>query len=135
VRESAGQLLRFSAVGTVGFLVDAGILQGLLTLGLDPYTGRLLSYLAAATTTWVFNRRFTFRIRGGEGLVREWLHYLVANGIGGLLNYATYTVLLLVSDLMRAWPVLAVAVGSGVGLTFNFVANKYVVFRRHLAER
>lgn len=134
--ETAGQFLRFSVVGTIAFLIDAATLQAGLWLGLDPYSGRVVSYLVAATGAWALNRRYTFRLgTAGGGLLREWVQYLVANAAGGLANYATYAACLLTSEVMRAWPVLAVAAGSGVGLTFNFLANKYYVFRRGLAAR
>jgi len=133
--ESAGQFLRFSVVGVIAFLFDAATLQAALWLGLDPYSGRVVSYLVAATAAWTLNRRYTFRLRTGDGLLREWLHYLVANAVGGAINYLTYAACLLLSDLMRAWPVLAVAAGSGAGLTFNFAANKYYVFRAALRAR
>jgi putative flippase GtrA len=130
LRESAGELLRFSAVGVVAFVIDAGTLQTALWLGLDPYSGRVVSYLFAATSAWAMNRRYTFRVGSDEGLAREWLAYLGANAVGGLINYGTYVAALWASDLARAWPVLAVAAGSVAGLFFNFAVNKFYVFRR-----
>jgi putative flippase GtrA len=130
LQESAGQFLRFSAVGVVAFVIDAGTLQTALWLGLDPYSGRVVSYLFAATSAWAMNRRYTFRVGSDEGLVREWLAYLGTNAFGGLVNYGTYVVALWASDLARAWPVLAVGAGSVAGLFFNFAVNKYYVFRQ-----
>lgn len=130
LQESAGQFLRFSAVGVVAFLVDAGTLQSALWLGLDPYSGRVVSYLFAATSAWAMNRRYTFRVGSAEGLGREWLAYLGANAFGGLVNYGTYVAAIWASDLARAWPVLAVGAGSVAGLFFNFAVNKYYVFRQ-----
>lgn len=133
LRESTSEFLRFSVVGVVAFIIDASTLQSALWLGLDPYSGRVLSYLVAATSAWAMNRRYTFRVGRDEGLVREWLAYLAANALGGLANYATYVAALWLSALARAWPVLAVAAGSVAGLAFNFVVNKYYVFRRSWA--
>ena len=130
LRESTGQFLRFALVGVLAFLVDAGVLQAALALGLDPYSGRVASYLCAATAAWAMNRRYTFRVPGREGLAREWLAYLAANAIGGLVNYATYVAALWLFEAVRAWPVLGVGAGSVAGLAFNFVVNKYWVFRR-----
>ena len=61
MRKMIEQFLRFGVVGTVGFLVDAAVLLGMLALGLGPYGGRVLSYLAAASTTFALNRAWTFR--------------------------------------------------------------------------
>ena len=114
----------------LAFLVDASVLQAALALGLDPYSGRVASYLCAATAAWAMNRRYTFRVPGREGLAGEWLAYLAANAIGGLVNYGTYVLALWLSGAVRTWPVLGVAAGSVAGLAFNFVVNKYWVFRR-----
>ena len=130
LRESTGQFLRFAVVGVLAFLVDASVLQAALALGLDPYSGRVASYLCAATAAWAMNRRYTFRVPEREGLAGEWLAYLAANAIGGLVNYGTYVLALWLSGAVRTWPVLGVAAGSVAGLAFNFVVNKYWVFRR-----
>lgn len=124
----ASRFLRFCIVGAVGYLIDAGVL--LLArdaLGLDLYSGRLLSYLAAATATWFLNRRFTFAV-ARRATIREWAAYLLANGVGALVNYAVYAAAILASDTMRAWPALAVAAGSLAGLAVNYGANRFYVF-------
>jgi len=55
-----GQLLRFAAVGCVGFAVDVAMLQLLRAAGAGLLWGRAGSFLVAATTTWALNRRYTF---------------------------------------------------------------------------
>jgi len=129
-RPIQGQLLRFCIVGAVAFLVDAGIVQGLVVWAQwNHYGARVLSYLAAASTAWGLNRRYTFGA-GSAPIHREWLTYLAVNIGGGLVNYATYAALVLASDLVRAQPWLGVAAGSVSGLMVNFAANKWFVFRR-----
>ena len=54
LRESTGQFLRFAVVGVLAFLVDASVLQAALALGLDPYSGRVASYLCAATAALIW---------------------------------------------------------------------------------
>ena len=55
----AREFLSFAVVGTIGFVVDLGVLYVVApTLGW--YGGRVLSFLAAASVTWALNRRFTF---------------------------------------------------------------------------
>ncbi|MGH8576331.1 MAG: GtrA family protein, partial [Gammaproteobacteria bacterium] len=52
-RSNSGRFLRFGLVGTAGFVVDAAALTAAMAwLGLGPYGGRVVSYLAAATFTW-----------------------------------------------------------------------------------
>jgi putative flippase GtrA len=126
---SAGQFLRFSVVGVIALGVDWVALKSALWAGLDLYSGRAFSYLAAATAAWALNRRFTFRVSGGDNLLRQWLRYLGANAVGGVVNYASSVGSAQLFPTLRDWPLAIVAVGSLAGLVFNFVANKYYVFR------
>jgi putative flippase GtrA len=127
----SAQFLRFAAVGAAGFLVDVGVLYALHYLGLDLYLARLLSFLAAATFTWLGNRRFTFAApaRRAARLGGEWASYVAAMGLGGLVNYGTYAVLITLFELFRAQPWLAVAAGTGAGLAVNFVTARHILHR------
>ena len=87
------QLLWFSAVGAVGLVVDVAVLL-LAREWLGVYAARLLSFLAAATVTWLLNRRLTFGGQRATGsLWHEYLGYLGLMVAGGLVNYAVYSLL------------------------------------------
>jgi putative flippase GtrA len=124
------QFAWFCVSGVLAFIVDAGVLQLLITFaGLDPYSARIGSFLCAVTTTWLFNRHITFRHGSGLPLHREWLLY-VSTQLGGFaFNYAVYAALVFFLPLAREWPVLAVAAGSVAGLVVNYAAAKGLVFR------
>lgn len=132
-RLSRLSLLRFAVVGTLGVPVDAGVLW-LMThkAGLDPYSGRLISWLCAASFTWAGNRYFTFRATRARGVIaaaKEWLRFLAANAVGGLTNVGLY------STLVRFAPppvnnlYVALVVGVLAGLVFNFTLSKTLVFK------
>ena len=124
------QFLSFGVVGTIGFVVDAGVLTLVLaTTGLGFYWGRLISFLAAATVTWALNRRFTFGGAEKRGRLGQWARFVLVNSGGGLVNYAVYAALIAASAFARNWPVLAVAAGSIAGLLVNFTASKWLVFK------
>jgi putative flippase GtrA len=124
------QLAWFCVSGALAFAVDAGVLQLLVSLaGMDPYSARVLSFLCAVTTTWLFNRRITFRGRSRLPLHREWALYVGTQLGGAAVNYAVYAALVYSFALVHAWPVLGVAAGSLAGLLVNFTAAKRVVFR------
>lgn len=126
---AGSQVIRFGAVGTVGFLVDAGVLWLAMTmLGADPYAGRAFSFLVAATTTFALNRTFTFRDRRRHNLSRRWAGFLAVNGVGGAVNYTTYAILVATVGIIADYPVLGVAAGSLAGFGFNFVLSKRLVF-------
>ena len=122
------QFLRFALVGCAGFVVDAGVLSVVLWIGADHYTGRIASYLAAATFTWALNRNYTFRAQRGTRLLSEWGRFLAANAVGGVINWAAYAILVSVSALVFAHPVIGVAAGSLAGLVVNFTLSRRFVF-------
>lgn len=127
------QFALFCIAGGLAFLVDAGLVQLLAGwLDVDPYLARLLSFLAAVTTTWLFNRSITFSAAAGRGqaLVVEWLRYVVSQLGGFTVNFAVYAVLVWAVPLVRQWPVLGVAAGSVAGLVVNFLLAKRYVFQR-----
>jgi putative flippase GtrA len=128
-RPALRQFLTFGLIGTGGFVVDSVMLYVCLAAGLGLYSGRIASYLVAATFTWWMNRRFTFREHADPRVAHEWLRFLAANSLGGLLNYATYALLVSTYRSVAEMPVLAVAAGSIAGLSANFVMSRYLVFR------
>ncbi|CAH0269120.1 GtrA family protein [Roseomonas sp. CECT 9278] len=126
----AQEFLRFGVVGTAGFVVDTAVLYGALALGAGLYGGRALSYVTAATTTWLLNRVWTFRDRaGGQAVHRQWALFVVVNLGGFVLNYGTYAILVAFVPMVAAHPVLGVAAGSIAGMFSNFVLSRQLVFR------
>ncbi|TCH99752.1 GtrA family protein [Roseococcus sp. SYP-B2431] len=123
------QFLRFGVVGVAGFLVDAGVLTAMLWLGLGPYAGRVVSYLAAASTTFGLNRAWTFRSASREAPVAaQWGRFVLLNLIGFVANYGTYAALLAGTQTVAAHPVIGVAAGSLAGMFINFGLSRRYVF-------
>ncbi|WP_424812562.1 GtrA family protein [Roseococcus sp. YIM B11640] len=125
-----GQFLRFGVVGVVGFLVDAGVLMAMIALGLGPYAGRVVSYLAAASTTFALNRAWTFSTAARDAPVAsQWGRFVALNLIGFVANYGTYAALLAGTTLVAAYPVIGVAAGSLAGMFINFGLSRRYVFK------
>jgi putative flippase GtrA len=122
-------LTRFAVVGTVGFAVDAGVLQLLVGLaGWSPFAGRVVSFPAALTATFVLNRAWTFpALRMSP--VRAYGAYGVIQTIGALINLFVFSVCLLAVPSLYQRPVIALAIGSGVAMLFNYCASRRLVFR------
>ena len=129
------QFAKFCVVGTIGFVADAGSLYLFMSLAnLDPYTGRIFSFLIAATVTWTLNRNYTFSGSVPAPRTRQWASFVSANAVGGILNYGVYSVLILSGGWFIEAPVLAVAVGSVAGLAFNFTVSRKFVFKPRVAS-
>jgi putative flippase GtrA len=120
---------RFCAVGVAGLLVDSAVLYALAPF-LGWYAARVLSFLAAASATWWLNRRYTFpddSYRTAGFLLRQYLRYLQAMLLGGLVNYGVYAATVMLVSVPGA-PLIGVCLGSIAGLTLNFVSARYIMF-------
>ena len=125
------QFLRFSVVGVVGFVVDAGVLTALtLLFSMNLYVARACSFLAAVTTTWALNRTYTFPGAVAMPMILQWTRFSTLNALGGLVNLGSYALLVSHITVAHNFPVLAVAVGSLCGLLVNFSLSKIFVFRK-----
>lgn len=124
------QFFKFGLVGVVGYIADVSVLTFCTSvLGMGPYVGRLFSFLASASTTWICNRHFTFRGQGQDHAGLQWAKF-VAVSIGGFcFNYGTYAALVASMPLAHNNLFLAVAAGSLAGMVFNFSASRHLVFR------
>jgi putative flippase GtrA len=131
-----GQSWRFLIVGTIGFVVDAGLLViGMAFLGLGHYSGRAVSFMAAVCVTWWLNRTFTFRALGAPGsgrkasILKELATYVLFQSVGIAINFGVYSALIQRSATFYDQPALAVAAGSLVAMVFNFATARWIVFR------
>lgn len=124
------QFISFAFVGVAGLIADAAVLALMLHgVGADPYSGRVISYIAAATVTWALNRAFTFKGQSSGSLLRQWAKFLLANLSGFAANYLTYASCINFVPLMQEYKLLALVPASIVGLVFNFTASKKLVFK------
>jgi putative flippase GtrA len=122
------QFMMFGVVGFIGFFVDTAIVYGLRwRLGL--IGAGMVSYLVAATVTWLLNRLWTFRGSGSGPVHRQWALFLVANLLGFTLNRGTYALLVTFVPICAEQPVFAVFAGAVAGMFCNFRLSKSFVFR------
>lgn len=118
---------RFVFVGTIGFLVDAAVLQTLFLLGYGPFLSRAFSVVIAMTATWYLNRTVVFRTSNAKG--PEYLRHLGAQSLGMVINVVVYSGLLLAIPALQEKPVIALIGGSIAAMFFNFFAAKFWTFR------
>ncbi len=129
-RRTAAQVFSFTAIGAAGFVVDTAVLYVALHLGLGLYAGRGVSYLGAVTFTWALNSRYTFEQRATTHRFRQWRRFAVSQLSGAVINLGVYASLVRMSRYCADHPVIAVAVGSLMGLTVNYLAARRYVFER-----
>jgi putative flippase GtrA len=127
------RFLRFGIVGAGGGVVDLSVLSAAhYGIGLDPYVARAISIFCAMTFTWWGNRMLTFAEHAAEGagaVAREWLKFVLANGLGAIVNYSVYTLCVRYAPFPLSNPLIAVGVGVLFGMVFNFTLSQRFVFR------
>ncbi|TDR28820.1 GtrA family protein [Hydromonas duriensis] len=125
-------ILRFAIVGLIGFLVDVCVFY-LLKEVTGIYKARVTSFVAAASTTFILNKSFTFqkhntKKRPADIIRQEYLRYLLLMTMGGMVNYAVFTATLHILGTHSFLPALAIAFGSGVAMALNYTSSRYYVF-------
>lgn len=119
----------FTAVGTVGFVVDAAILATLVHIyAWGDYSARLVSFAFAVSVTWFLNRQYVFAATKTFNRRTEYTRYLAVQGSGMVINFLVYSLCIATSESMDRWPVLALAVGSITALFFNYAGSRLFVF-------
>jgi len=122
------EFMMFAVVGVIGLVVDTATVYGLrFWLGL--YGAGLAAYGTGATTTWLFNRLWTFRGKGAGPAHRQWARFLAANALGFVLNRGAYALMVTFVPLAAAQPVIATSAGAIAGMFVNFNLSRRIVFR------
>ncbi|CCH34882.1 GtrA family protein [Actinosynnema sp. NPDC047251] len=82
------ELLKFAVVGGTCFVIDTAIFLVLKTtvLAEKPVTAKIVATLVATIVSYVLNREWSFRTRGGRERHHEAALFFLVNGIGIALN-------------------------------------------------
>lgn len=121
--------MRFGVVGTIGFIVDGGMLWALLFAGLNPYAARALSFPIAVVVTWALNRVWTFSSADKTGKRRQFNRYLAVQLVGAGANYCVYSSIIRTFGHAGQVVFTALVVGSFVGMFLNFWGARRLIFR------
>jgi putative flippase GtrA len=84
------ELLKFAVVGGTTFVIDNGIwyLLKLTILEDKPVTAKIIAIIVATIVSYVLNREWSFRTRGGRERHHEAALFFLISGIGVALNSA-----------------------------------------------
>ena len=128
MRETIGQAGRYLIGAFIALAIDASIVSVGVKLGVPVIVARLAALLAGVTTTYFFNRRYTFTPSVAAS-VTDWGRYVAAQSIGTTLNFAISTGILYLSDqaLWQIWG--AVLAGASAGFCVNFFSARRQLHR------
>ncbi|OHU25863.1 hypothetical protein BKG77_21710 [Mycobacteroides chelonae] len=87
VAERHHELIKFGIVGATTFIIDSGIFYALKLTILEPkpLTAKIISGIIAVIASYILNREWSFRDRGGRERHHEALLFFAVSGIGVLI--------------------------------------------------
>ncbi|MEM6552180.1 MAG: glycosyltransferase family 2 protein [Planctomycetota bacterium] len=124
-------LIQFLAVGTLGLGVNLAALTGLLAMGVPEIPAIAGGIAVSIVSNFLLNRRFTFSYARDSSWLRQFLGFCGACAIGASVQFAVAASL--VHTYPDFIPQVAATLGVIAGTAFNFIANRYLVFKkRHI---
>ncbi|WP_227999689.1 GtrA family protein [Nocardia australiensis] len=95
------ELLKFAIVGAITWFIDTGLVYTLklTVLGDKPLTARLIGVLIATIASYILNREWSFRTRGGRQRHHEALWFFAISALGVGVTVVPQAVSLYILDL------------------------------------
>jgi putative flippase GtrA len=122
------QLARFVLIGGFCALVDYGVYQGLLSLGLWVHAAKAISFIAGTTTAFFLNRRFTFAA-GNTGGAGQLGGFVLLYTVTFFVNVGANALMLHLLPDSGLRITVAWVIAQGLATAINFVMLRTVVFR------
>jgi putative flippase GtrA len=123
--DSGPNLVGFVAAGATAFSIDAAMLWVLTSLGMDPLAARIFGIGLAMVAGWLINRHWTYAEPGRPRLV-EFGRYAAVGSVSVLINYAVFTLALILSPGVH--PVIALVIATAVSTGVSFIGYARYVF-------
>jgi len=113
------EVAKFGAVGLIAYVIDVSIFNLLLNNSLSdkPLTSKTISAIVATTFAYFGNRFWTFRDRARTSYRKEYVLFVVLNGVGMGIQLTCLAISHYLLDFTSA---LADNIsGNGIGLVFG----------------
>lgn len=131
------EVAKFGAVGGVAFVIDNGLTYYLMhgPMSDSEAKARFVGATVATVFSWIANRFWTFRHRRQQNVVREFVMFVIINGIGigistGLTAIAKYGMNIQDKNVLFAAGIVGILVATVV----RFFAYRFLVFNKELDE-
>ena len=140
------ELIKFAIVGGTAFIIDSAIFYTLKLTVLEskPVTAKVIAGVIAVIASYILNREWSFRDRGGRERHHEALLFFAFSGVGVLLSMAPLWVSSYVFDLRVPTVSLTVEniadflsayiIGNLMQMAFRFWAFRRWVFPDQFAR-
>jgi putative flippase GtrA len=134
------ELIKFAIVGATTFVIDSAVFFTLKLTVLEPkpVTAKIIAGIVAVIASYVLNREWSFRDRGGRERHHEALMFFAFSGVGVLLSmaplwFSSYVLMLRVPEVSLTIEniadfVAAYIIGNLLQMGFRFWAFRRWVF-------
>ena len=134
------ELIKFAIVGATTFIIDSAIFYTLKLTMLEPkpVTAKIIAGIVAVIASYILNREWSFRDRGGRERHHEALMFFAFSGVGVLLSmaplwFSSYVLQLRVPDVSLTQEniadfISAYIIGNLLQMAFRFWAFRRWVF-------
>lgn len=134
------ELIKFAIVGATTFLIDTSVFYTLKLTVLEPkpVTAKIIAGIVAVIASYILNREWSFRDRGGRERHHEALMFFGVSGVGVLLSmaplyFSSYVLMLRVPEVSLTVEniadfISAYIIGNLLQMGFRFWAFRRWVF-------
>jgi dolichol-phosphate mannosyltransferase len=133
---NAMYMAQFAAVGASGVVVNLTVLTVLQFMGFRDALSLAGGIAVSVCTNFLLNRRFTFSYARDRSIWRQFLGFISVSAVGIAVNYgvALFAAARLPDDMPLTLH-LAALMGVACGMIFNYLGNRYVIFRKTRIRR
>ena len=140
IAERHHELIKFAIVGATTFVIDSSVFYTLKLTVLEPkpVTAKIIAGIVAVIASYILNREWSFRDRGGRERHHEALMFFAFSGVGVLLGmaplwFSSYVLHLRVPDVSLTTEniadfISAYIIGNLLQMGFRFWAFRRWVF-------
>ncbi len=134
------QIIRFAVVGVINTAIDLIVLNILIHVtghgekGLYYSLFKAIAFVIALANSYFMNKHWTFAGQGTSNRIIEISEFTIVSLIGFVINVAVSSAVVNwippVFGLDKFWPSFGALCGTAIGLIWNFVGYKLVVFEK-----
>lgn len=129
------ELIQFLVVGASGVIVNLLVIALLRIAGAADQAALAGGVGVSLITNFLLNRRFTFSYARDRKIWKQFGGFVGASLVGLIVNYSVALALVkTVFDGVSGAIYFAALIGVIAGMTFNFIGNRYLVFRKHVQK-
>ncbi len=122
--------IQFAVIGLSGVVVNLLALS-LLLHWLDRSVAIAVAIWVSMSTNFLLNRNITFSYARDAPILKQYFHYSGSCLTGALCNWATTIALCNSFAYFEKRTMLAALIGILMGMAFNFILCRYLVFAKH----